>query len=416
MTRRSRSLPGGSGLALLLLAGLAALPSAAAAAPPKLDARAWILIDGRTGERLAGRRESAEVPVASATKLMTARLALARLPLSRRVPAPRYDARPVESKIGLREGERMTVRDLLYALILESANDAAVTLATAVAGSVRAFVAEMNREAARLGLRDTSFRNPIGLDEPGHRSSARDLAVLTRRLLASRTFGRIADTGRVVLRSGSRPRRIVTRNDLLLRHQPLTGVKTGRTGGAGYVLVGSERRADLELISVVLGADSENERDTESLRLLGYGFSLYERREPIARGRAVFRSDVRYEDEPLPLRAARSVGFTVRQGARVRRVLDAPPQVEGPIRRGERLGTVRYLAGDLVLARAPLVAGRAVEDPGLVDRVEAALPVPLPVALMLSGVIVMLSLVASQARSRARRRRRREAIRARRAR
>ena len=233
----------------------------ASAGPPRIAARAWILVDPRDDEVLASSAPNRELPIASATKLMTARLALTELRANENLKAPPYQALPAESLLGLSAGEKMTVRDLLYALVLESANDAAATIATGVAGSVPRFVKRMNREAAALGLQHPSLANPIGLDAPGNYSSAADLAELATLLLRNRLFARVADTQVVTLRSGDSRRRIDTRNTLLNSDPTADGVKTGHTLGAGYVLVGSATRDGTRLVSVVLGAGSEAARD-----------------------------------------------------------------------------------------------------------------------------------------------------------
>ena len=243
---------------------------ASPAGPPRIAARAWILVDPRDDEVLASSAPNRELPIASATKLMTARLALTELRANEKLKAPPYQALAAESLLGLSAGEKMTVRDLLYALVLESANDAAATIATGVAGSVPRFVKQMNREAAALGLQHTSYANPIGLDAPGNYSSAADLAELATLLLRNRLFARVADTQVVTLRSGDSRRRIDTRNTLLNSDPTADGVKTGHTLGAGYVLVGSATRDGTRLVSVVLGAGSEagaRRRDTEAVRL-----------------------------------------------------------------------------------------------------------------------------------------------------
>ena len=222
--------------------------------------------------------------IASTTKLMTAYLALHELPLQERLVAPPYHPLPGESLLGLEADERISVRDLLYGLLLPSGNDAAVALADGVAGSVPAFVEEMNRAASRLGLRDTSYANPIGLDEPGNYSSPRDLAKLTMRLRRQRLFRRIVDTARTTLQTGAHPRTIVNHNELVLKVPWIDGVKTGYTLDAGYVLIGSGTRKGVTLLSVVLGAPSVAARDQDTLSLLRYGFSLY--RAPAPRSEA----------------------------------------------------------------------------------------------------------------------------------
>ena len=358
---RVRRLLATVGAALLLVVAIAA-PAATAAEPPRLEASAWALIDARSGDLLAADDPTRRLPIASTTKLMTAYLALKELPLGRIVRAARYGGSYEESLLELRPGQRISVRDLLYGLILRSGNDAAYDLALAVAGSEARFVRQMNLRAAALGLSDTHYGNPIGLDEAGNYSSAYDLTALGRRLLDVPVFARIAATRRTVLRSLRPRRRIVTRNDLLLREPWATGIKTGFTLGAGYVLVGAGQRNGAELISAVLGTPSEEARDAESERLLEYGFSLYRKRLPIRAGAALAEPAVRYTDEELPLRAARPVAIGVRAGQRLRVVVRAPEEVEGPLRRGARLGRATVLVDGLPVASVPLRAARGVAE------------------------------------------------------
>ncbi len=266
------------GALLAALATLAVLLAPAASAKgPAIEARAWTIINARTGEPLASHAAARQLQIASTTKLMTAYVALKELPLDRIVRAAPYEAEYGESLLGLRPGQRISVRDLLYGLILRSGNDAAYDLARAAAGSEAAFVLQMNEYAAALGLADTHYANPIGLDQRGNHSSARDLATLTRRLLRIPAFARIADSRSALLRSVRPPRRIETINELLHEAPWITGVKTGHTFGALYVLVGSGRREGVELISVVIGAPSDEDRYGDALELLDYGFDQYPR-------------------------------------------------------------------------------------------------------------------------------------------
>ena len=358
---------------------LLALPASAAArqpaggkggpgGPPGLEARAWALIDGRTGETLVSHAASERLPIASTTKLMTAYLAMQELPAAKRVRAVPYAAIPGESLLGLSAGEQISVRDLLYGLILRSGNDAAETLAVVAAGSEPRFVRQMNLRAAALGLPNTHYANPIGLDQPGNYSSAADLVALSRRLLEIPRFARIAASRTALLRSLRPPERIYTRNTLLLRAAWATGVKTGHTLGARYVLVGSGRREGVELISAVLGAPSESQRDAETLDLLDYGFSLYRRRRPLHAGRTVARPSIRYTGGELPLLAARTVGVGIRRGQRLSVEVRAPSEVEGPIRRRARIGAAIVQVDGRRAARVPLLAARAIPRAGDFDR------------------------------------------------
>ncbi len=336
-------------------------------------------MDARDGTRLAGQDAGDSAAIASTTKLMTAYLALHELPLHERLVAPPYNPLPAESLLGLETDERISVRDLLYGLLLPSGNDAAVALAEGVAGSVPAFVEEMNRAARRLGLRHTSYTNPIGLDEPGNYSSPRDLAKLTMRLRRQRLFRRIVDTAQTTLQTGAHPRTIVNHNELVLKVPWIDGVKTGYTLDAGYVLIGSGTRKGVTLLSVVLGAPSVAAREQDTLSLLRYGFSFYVRRTPVRSGERLAAPAVSGRDETLPLVAARSVRLTARRGQSVRVVVHAPREVQGPLPRGRRLGTGVVTLDGEVVRRVPLLSERSALPPvgrSLASRVDDAVPGP----------------------------------------
>lgn len=378
-------------LALVLTVALLAPAGAQAAGAdgkgPEVDAATWVLVDPVDGERLAAHEPESERAIASTTKLMTAYLTLRELPLDRKLKVPPYSPAPAESVAGLVKGERLTVHDLLEALLLASANDAAVTLADGVAGSQPAFVTQMNRAAARLGLDHTHYANPIGLDAKGNYSSASDLVELATGLLDDRTFRRIVAEPRATLRSGSQKRVVVNTNTLLLSDPSVDGVKTGHTTDAGYVLVASAKRGGVPLIAAVLGAPSEPGRDIAAEELLDYGYSLYDRRTIAKKGESVDTAEVRYEDEALPLLAKREVALSVRRDQRVKVDVDAPAEVEGPIAAGDRLGSLTVTVDGRFADRTPLVAGRAVDEPTIVDRIGG----PLVVAGALLALIVILA-------------------------
>jgi serine-type D-Ala-D-Ala carboxypeptidase (penicillin-binding protein 5/6) len=369
---------------------------------PQLDARAWLLVDGRTGESLAGHAAARPLAIASATKLMTAHLALERLPLRRRVRMAPYSAIPAESLLGVPAGTRISVRDLLYSLILQSANDSAHTLAQVIGGTQRRFVTEMNLAAAALGLADTHYTNPIGLDSPGNYSSARDLATLTRRLLVNRTFARIADSSSALLRSLHPPRRIGTRNTLLLRAPWVTGVKTGHTLAAGYVEVGSGQRRGVRLISVVLGAPSEAQRDSESIGLLDYGFAQYRVRHPVRGGEVLASPSIRYAGGELPLRAAHPVTAGVRRGQRLRTSVRAPDEVTGPVDLGKRLGRVTVVVDGRVAGGAALLASRSIPKASTFDKLRSHAGIVLALIAVVASAILLVVLAVVWRRKRRR--------------
>lgn len=337
--------------------------------------------------------------MASTTKLMTAWLALHRLPPDRVVRAVDYRGDPSESLMGLKAGERVSVRDLLYGLILLSGNDAAETLAVAASGSVSAFVAEMNRTARRMGLSDTRYANPIGLDARRHFTSPADLATLGRRLMQLPRFRRIAGARKARLESLSPPRTVETTDSFLTEHPWATGIKTGHTLKSGYSLASAGRRHATELIGAAIGAPTITARNTGSARLLEWGFSLYSKRIPVRPGRAVLRVPVRYGgDRTLALVSRRKVRLGVRDDQKLRVALKAPDEVEGPIRRGQRLGTARVTLDGEPIATVPLLARNRIPAPTWLDRLAAG-PV-IPVALLL---ILFCAILAGTAYARRRR-------------
>jgi D-alanyl-D-alanine carboxypeptidase (penicillin-binding protein 5/6) len=262
----------------------------------------------------------------------------------------------------------------------------------------------MNRYAAALGLANTHYANPVGLDEKGNYSSAFDLMTLTRQLLRQRAFAKIADSRSAVLRSVHPRRHIASINELLEMAPWVTGVKTGHTFGALYVLVGSARRDGAELISVVIGAPSDEARFHGNLALLEYGFSLYRHRTPIRSGRDLADPSIRYSGGELPLRARRGVTVGLRRGQRLQVRVRAPDEVEGPIRRGAILGSATVLVGDRPVASVPLLAGRSIPKASALDRGRAFVSDKwIPIAALLFVILMGAALVARRS---ARRRRR----------
>jgi D-alanyl-D-alanine carboxypeptidase (penicillin-binding protein 5/6) len=382
-------------------------PPRASAAPPAVHAPAAILVQPATGDVVFQRQASAERQVASTTKLMTALLTIERARLSQTMTAVRYHAAPAESVIDLNPGERLTVADLLRGLLLASANDAAATLAARVGGSQRGFVALMNLRARQLGLRDTHYANAIGLDQPGNRSSAADLVKLTLILRRNAFFRAVTDLPRATLRSGSHPRTIVNRNTLVRAVPDVDGVKTGHTIGAGYVLVGSASRAGVTVISVVLGEPSEGVRDADSLALMRYGLRRYHRVTPVRDGQAFADVPLAHRDDRAELVAAGTVTRIARRDERVTtRMLDVPPELDGPLPAGTRVGTVEVRWRGRTVARVPLVTRTAITAASVWQRADDLLGRTVTVAL---AVLALASLQLVLLRRRAVKRRRRQA-------
>jgi serine-type D-Ala-D-Ala carboxypeptidase (penicillin-binding protein 5/6) len=331
-------------------------------------------MDARSGAVLFSQHATSRREIASTTKLMTAHLVLERAKPGDVFTAPQYNATPAESVIGLRKGERMTVHDLLRALLLPSANDAAWDLAYNVGnGSVSSFVRMMNREARRLGLRHTHYENPIGLDDPHNHSTAADLAKLAAIDMRTPAFARIVDKTHATLASGSHTRTVVNRNDLVGRYRYVDGVKTGHTQQAGYVLVGAAHRSGAGVVSVVLGEPSVAKRDADSIALLRWGLAQYHRVAVFKAHRTVASVRIHQHGGRARLTPARPLVLTVRRGTPVRVRLRPPAQLKGPLPAGRAVGRAQVLVDGRVVRTVPLVTAAAVPGPSFVRRIAGVL-------------------------------------------
>jgi D-alanyl-D-alanine carboxypeptidase (penicillin-binding protein 5/6) len=380
-------------LALVLLAGVL-IPAAAQAAdrPPRcnVEVPAAIVIEVSTGGVACATNPDERRPIASTTKLMTALLTLERAKLSDVYTAADYQPSPAESQIGLERGERMSVRDLMRGLLVESANDAAVTLAEGVSGSRKAFVRAMNRRARQLGLDNTHYANPIGLDEPGNYSSARDLVLLARVLRTNRFFRTTVDRPSVRLTTGNRPRTFDNRNTLVRNTSWVNGVKSGHTSQAGYVLVGSGLRSHIQMVSAVLGTPSLAARDAATKALLERSFQKFQRITVVRRGTVMTRVPIRYRrGAELSLAAGRTVRRIVPRGQRDdvdTRIVGKPDDVAGPILAGKALGTVEILQNGRVVGSVPLVAASSVPAADLEQKAKSWFTSPLPLLLVVAVI------------------------------
>jgi len=387
-----------AGIGALAAALFLILCGTALAAPPRISAKSAIVIDARTGAVLFQQQADKRRAIASTTKLMTALLVLEHTRQSEIFPAPPYHPSPSESVIGLRKGERMSVHDLLRAMLLPSANDAAHALAVHVGRTEARFVKMMNAEARKLDLTETHYSTPIGLDDPGNYSTARDLANLARLDMRHSAFAKIVDLPRASLLTGSHPRVVTNRNDLVIDYPFVDGVKTGHTLDAGYVLVGSAHGHGAHVISVALGDPNEATRDADTLALLRYGIDQYRRVRPVVAGKTVARADVRWRDEKAALTPAGSFALTLRRGTPLSVHVDAPSRLEGPLPARKQVGSVRVMVDGKVVKTVPLVTVAEVPGAGVVRKVSVTLgPALITVALLL--ILMAGTLVALRARA-----------------
>jgi D-alanyl-D-alanine carboxypeptidase (penicillin-binding protein 5/6) len=323
---------------------------------PVLSAPSGALVDLETERVLYATGGTTRRPIASTTKIMTALLVLRSAGMRDVVTVSSLAAAQGGASLGLQTGERIRVGDLLYALMLQSANDAAVALAEHVAGSTGAFVDLMNRRSRAMGLRDTRFRSPNGLDDRGY-SSALDLARITVRALRHPVLARISRTKfyRVSSPDGE-TRRVQNRNALLWLYPGAFGVKSGFTSAAGSCLVAAAERNELRLVSVVLGAPAEAFSDAATL--LDWGFATFELRRAVIQGER-FES-ARVGGREVAVEAAGTVRVLVRRGTVVDRTVELESDLALPIEEGERLGEVVVTAGNgRELGRTPVIS---VED------------------------------------------------------
>ncbi len=365
--------------AALLAAILAGAPVAAAVGPPPTpEGSAWLLADGQTGEVLAERASNEPRAMASLTKMMTALVALESGDPDRVVTVAPAAVAVGESSAGLTRGERITMRDLVKGLMIGSGNDAAIAIAYAVAGSEAEFVVRMNEKARALGLTSTRFENPHGLDEPGHRSSPRDLLALGRAVMKDAFLRRLVGERTVTVPGpgGRGTRRLQSENDLLSIMPDADGVKTGHTNDAGYTLVAhaTSGRLGRDLYAVLMGEPDRQTRASDAKALLEWGFSHYARPVVVRRGQPVVTLEVQgMPGATVALAPAAPVAATIRVGRPVQMRIAAPSMATTPVSKGQRLGRLEVRQGDAVLARSALVATAPVGTPGFGDSISTAL-------------------------------------------
>jgi serine-type D-Ala-D-Ala carboxypeptidase (penicillin-binding protein 5/6) len=321
---------------------------------PEVGAVSAVLVDLDTGQVLFDLDRHERRPIASLTKIMTALLVVERAGLTDVVTVSEGAASGQVSGIsglGLEPGERIRVNELLYALLLQSANDAALALAEHVSGSVDAFVDAMNARAEQLGMTRTMFASPNGLDDTGY-SSAGDLVRLTRAAFRSRGFASVVATRFHTVESlDAEPRIVQNRNVLLWLYPGAIGVKTGFTSPAGFCVVAGAQRGDERLLAVVLGEPGEPFSDAAAL--LNYGFEAFERRMLIQAGESLGSVDV--DGRSVSVRAGGSLRGLVPVEGSVSKVVVLEDHLAYPPARGEAIGVVRISSGSKVLGQVPLV-------------------------------------------------------------
>lgn len=328
-----------------------------AAPAPSVSARSAVLFEPESGRVLWEKDGNTPRPMASTTKLMTALLAAESLEAEKAVTVSAA-ALPVEgTQIGLRAGETLSVRDLLAALLLASGNDAANALALAVDGSFEAFAGRMNRRAATLGMKDSLFVTPSGLDAPGHAASAADMARLGAAVLKNPLLAELCAAKTATVTVGGRKITLSNHNRLLKLCEDCVGLKTGFTKKSGRCLVSAAKRNGITLVAVTLNAPDDW---NDHLALYTYGFSLVER-VTLKAEIPVSRPVMGGEAERVRLTAVGPTDASVVQGEKVTAQVELSPFLWAPLEREETVGRVRFFCGERPVAEWRLVTAESVE-------------------------------------------------------
>jgi len=359
---------------LSLCAAFASALVAAAPQPPSVIGRSWMVVDLSSNQVLAAEKPEERVEPASLTKIMTAYVVFQalrdkKLALSQKVVVSEKAWRAPGSRMFIRVGTQVSVEELLRGMIVQSGNDACIALAEAVGGAEDVFVQMMNREAARLGMKNTSFRNASGLPDPQHYSTAQDLSLLAAALIRDFPdyYGRYYAQKEYRYNNISQP----NRNRLLWLDPTVDGVKTGHTEAAGYCLVASSRRGERRMLSVLLGSTSESTRAQESQKLLNWGFQFFD--------------SVRLHTANQPVRSLevwKGAADAVKAGFRSDLVVTIPKgeteklksellsqqPLVAPVAAGQRVGTLRVTHDGKPLGEFPVIALEPVGAAGLLGR------------------------------------------------
>jgi D-alanyl-D-alanine carboxypeptidase (penicillin-binding protein 5/6) len=326
--------------------------------PPTITGNAGILMDAKTGKVLYEKNAHLRMEPASTTKIMTAILALEKGDLSDVVVTGKEPTLVDGTRIYLEEGEKLTLEQMLYAMLLNSANDAAVAIAEHIGGNVPSFVKMMNEKAREIGARDTTFVNPHGLTDEGHLTTAYDLALMARYALVNfPEFRKIVATKTLNIpwQGKEWDRRLVNLNKLLWNYDGADGVKTGYTSSAGQTLVASATRNGWQLIAVVLKSRGRNIwSDAESL--LNYGFDNFQKEDVITKGTVIAREKVKFGGQ---VELETSTDFTAvlpKGGSPITQKMVLKPRLTAPVKKGDVLGELEFYSGNEKVGSVELVA------------------------------------------------------------
>jgi D-alanyl-D-alanine carboxypeptidase (penicillin-binding protein 5/6) len=368
-------------LALFCLAAAAQAPQ-----PPEIAARSYLVLDVTANQMLAARDIDVPIEPASLTKLMTAYLVFdalrsKKIDLKQALPVSKRAWKMPGSRMFIDPSMKVPVEDLIKGMIVQSGNDATVVLAEGVGGTVERFVELMNEQAKALGMKATSYRNPEGLTEAGHTTTARDLSILSTRLIQDFPDYVNYYTIKKYRYEGTPTANDTNRNMLLFRDPTVDGLKTGHTNAAGYCLIATAKRdfpnvGARRIMAIVLGASSETGRANEAQKLLNWGYTAYEAIKLFEANQAVVTPEVwKGTQKTAKLGRTQAVVVAVPAGTamRVKTQVARPDPLLAPLTKGQVVGTLKISSGDQPLLDVPLMALETVEQAGILSRAWDAL-------------------------------------------
>lgn len=344
---------------------------------PKITAKGAVLIDYETGRVLWGNNENTPLAMASTTKIMTAITAIEKGNLSDEVVVSKRSASAPKTKMNLETGEKIQLKNLLYALMLESANDSAIAIAEHIGGSVENFCSDMTKKAKEIGAKNTVFKTPNGLDLDDHHSTAYDMAIIARYALRNEIFREIISTRSISFKSNKKSYSFTNKDRLLSEYEGAIGVKTGFTGKAGHCFVGSAKRDDLWLVSTVLasgwGNKGKEQKWIDTKNLLNYGFENFEYVTPFTEGEKVCEIPVKKGNtETIKALLNNSIKLCIKKDGseKVRLEKKVAKELVAPIKRGDRIGFAEVYINDELVSKIEIISGTTTAKKTFIDYFE----------------------------------------------
>lgn len=348
--------------------------SADIAPPPSLAVKAYLLKDFNSGHVIAAQNANMRVEPASLTKIMTAYLSFkalknGHLQLTQTLPVSETAWKTEGSKMFIEPNKPVTVDELLHGMIIQSGNDASIALAEGIASTETLFASMMNKEAQRLGMKNTHYMNATGLPDPQHYTTAEDLAILATALIRDfpEQYKRLYSVKEYSYNNITQP----NRNRLLWLDPNVDGMKTGHTESAGYCLISSAKRDATRRISVVLGAPTDAARATESQKLLNYGFQFFDSTLVYKQGQNISQLKVwKGSENQVASTVANDLYLTLPKGeyANVKAVISSTQPLIAPIKKGQVIGNVKFTLDGKTIDQRPLVAAKDINTAGILGR------------------------------------------------